>query len=83
MVAKNSEDKEAAFMTNREMIREMYQRTKNTEEMVGNMQGEISVLSTVQKLHAKDIDGLKTWRNVNISISGIISAVAAAIGFKG
>lgn len=72
--------KETDFMTNREMIREMYARTKNTEDMVANMKGDVSVLSTVQKIHSDEIKSLKTWRNINVA--GILSAIATAIGIK-
>lgn len=71
---------ESNFMTNREMIRDMYVRTKNTEDMIGNMKGDISVLRTTQNAHAEDIKGLKNWRNINVT--GLITAIAAAIGFK-
>lgn len=73
---------ESSFMTNREMIREMYVRTKNTEDMIGNMKGDISVLRTTQNAHADDIKGLKNWRNINVTGTGIIAAIGALIGFK-
>lgn len=75
------EQSETAFMTNRELIRDIYTRTKKTEDMIGNMIGDVSVLQSQQKSHEKEIDNLKTWRNVNISVSGILSALATAIGF--
>ena len=72
--------KETDFMTNREMIREMYSRTKTIEDMVGNMKGNISVLETVQKIHKDDIKSLKTWRNINVT--GILASIATAVGLK-
>lgn len=68
------------FMTNREMIRGMY-------NMISDMKGDVSVLKTVQGIekermdkHEKAIDNLRLWRNINAG--GIISALAAAIGIK-
>lgn len=72
--------KSSDFMTNREMIREMYDRTRNTEGMVSDMKGEVSVLKTVQAIHTDDIKSLKTWRNINVA--GILSAIGTAIGLK-
>lgn len=68
---------ESAFMTNREMIREMYIRTKNTEDMVSNMKGDVSVLTTIQNQHTKEINGLQNWRN--ITITGTIGALFTGI----
>lgn len=76
-----SPHEESAFMTNRELIRDIYARTKKTEDMVGNMTGDVSVLKSMQKTHEKEIDNLKTWRNVNVSVSGFLAALATAIGF--
>ena len=75
-----SPKEESAFMTNREMIRDMYARTKNTEDMVSNMKGEVSVIKTIQGVHQEEIKQLKFWRNVNIT--GILGAIATAIGVK-
>ncbi len=75
-----SPHEESAFMTNREMIRDMYARTKSTEKMVGNMKGDLSVLKSVQGNHKEEINNLKAWRNINVTASGLLTALLAAIG---
>lgn len=74
-----SPHEKSAFMTNREMIREMYARIKDTQDMVSDMKGEVSVLKTIQGIHTEEIKQLKFWRNINVA--GILSAIGTAIGF--
>ncbi len=73
-----SPHEESAFMTNREMIRDIYVRTKTTEDMVGNMKGDVSVLKSNVIAHEKELDNLKTWRN--ITFTGMLTAILTAIG---
>lgn len=71
---------ESSYMTNREMMREVYVRTKAIEDIVSDMKGDVSVLKTVQGIHTGEIKSLKNWRNINVT--GILGAIAAAIGIK-
>lgn len=79
-----SPKEESSFMTNREMIRDIYMRAKATEDMVSDMKGDVSVLSSVQRQHAKEITGLQNWRNVTITgtIGSLVAAVGSLLGTK-
>ncbi len=75
-----SPHEESAFMTNREMVREIYAQTKKTQDMVGNIIGDISVLNSVQKNHKEEITSLKNWRNIHVSATGLLAALGTFIG---